>query len=194
MVRTDKGVYTARKLVVTAGAWAGKLVPEVTEHAIPERQVLGWFEPEKPELFRPENFPVFGVLAEEGRYYGFPTYTVPGFKIGRSHHLLQKVDPDQMDREVHTEDEAILRQAVSRYFPLAAGRLLERKTCMYTNTPDEHFMIGVLPDHPQVSLAAGFSGHGFKFASVIGEIMADLAHNGETNHDISLFRLDRFNS
>ena len=194
MVRTDKGVYTARKLVVTAGAWAGKLVPEVTEHAIPERQVLGWFEPEKPELFRPENFPVFGVLAEEGRYYGFPTYSVPGFKIGRSHHLLQKVDPDQMDREVHTEDEAILRQAVSRYFPLAAGRLLERKTCMYTNTPDEHFMIGVLPDHPQVSLAAGFSGHGFKFASVIGEIMADLAHNGETNHDISLFRLDRFNS
>ena len=193
-VRTDKGVYTARKLVVTAGAWAGKLVPEVTEHAIPERQVLGWFEPEKPELFRPENFPVFGVLAEEGRYYGFPTYSVPGFKIGRSHHLLQKVDPDQMDREVHTEDEAILRQAVSRYFPLAAGRLLERKTCMYTNTPDEHFMIGVLPDHPQVSLAAGFSGHGFKFASVIGEIMADLAHNGETNHDISLFRLDRFNS
>ncbi len=191
-VRTGKGTYTARRLVVTAGAWAGKLVPAVTEHAVPERQVLGWFEPEKPELFRPEAFPVFGVLTEEGRYYGFPTYSVPGFKIGRSHHLLQKVDPDQMDREVHAEDEAILRQAVSRYFPQAAGRLLDRKTCMYTNTPDEHFMIGVLPEHPQVSVAAGFSGHGFKFASVIGEIMADLAEKGETDHDISLFRLDRF--
>jgi len=193
MVRTDKGVYMARRLVVTAGAWAGKLVPAVREHAIPERQVLGWFEPENPGLFRPETFPVFGMLTEEGRYYGFPTYSVPGFKIGRSHHLLQKVDPDQMDREVHAEDEAILRKAVSRYFPQAAGRLLERKTCIYTNTPDEHFMIGVLPGLPQVSVAAGFSGHGFKFASVIGEIMADLAQNGETNHDISLFRLDRFN-
>jgi len=191
-LRTDRDTYTADKLVVTAGAWAGKLVPAMAEHAVPERQVLGWFEPERPELFRPETFPVFGVLAEEGRYYGFPTYTVPGFKIGRSHHLLQKVDPDDMDRDVHAEDEAILRQAVSRYFPLAAGRLLDKKTCIYTNTPDEHFMIGVLPDQPQVSVAAGFSGHGFKFASVIGEIMADLAQRGETSHDIGLFRLDRF--
>ncbi len=99
-----------------------------------------------------------------------------------------------MDREVNAEDEAILRQAVSRYFPLAAGELMDRKTCIYTNTPDEHFMIGVLPDRPQVSVAAGFSGHGFKFASVIGEIMADLAQKGETGHDIGLFRLDRFNA
>ena len=193
-VQTDQGVYTAKRLIITAGAWAGKLVPAVMNHALPERQVLGWFETKKPELFQPANFPVFGILAEEGRYYGFPTYSVPGFKIGRSHHLLQNVDPDQMDREVHAEDEAVLRQAVNRYFPQAAGRLLESKTCIYTNTPDEHFMIGVLPDNPQVSIAAGFSGHGFKFASVIGEIMADLAQHGETSHDIELFRLDRFNS
>ena len=191
-VQTDRGKYTAQKLIVTAGAWAGKLVPAVMGHAIPERQVLGWFEPEKPELFQPDSFPVFGILAEEGRYYGFPTYAVPGFKIGRSHHLLQKVDPDRMDREVQAEDEVVLRQAVSRYFPQAAGKLLESKTCIYTNTPDEHFMIGILQDNPQVSIAAGFSGHGFKFASVIGEIMADLAQYGETRHDISLFKLDRF--
>jgi len=105
---------------------------------------------------------------------------------------LQKVDPDAINREVHLEDEDILRQAVNRYFPLAAGKLLDGKTCMYTNTPDEHFMIGTLPGQPQVSVAAGFSGHGFKFASVIGEIMADLAQNGATEHDINLFRLDRF--
>ena len=77
---------------------------------------------------------------------------------------------------------------------ISAGELLDKKTCIYTNTPDEQFMIGVLPDHPQVSVAAGFSGHGFKFASVIGEIMADLAQNGETSHDIDLFRLDRFDA
>ena len=192
-VRTDRDTYDAARLVVTAGAWAAKFAPEVAAYAVPERQVMGWFEPDRPDLFKVDTFPVFGVWTEEGRYYGFPSYSVPGFKIGRAHHLLQNVDPDQMDREVHAEDEAILRQVVSRYFPLASGRLLDRKTCMYTNTPDEHFMIGVLPDHPQVSVAAGFSSHGFKFASVIGEIMADLAQNGKTDHDISLFRLDRFN-
>ena len=192
-IRTNREVYSAARLVVTAGAWAAKLVPNVATYAIPERQVLGWFQPERPELFTPERFPVFGIWTEEGRYYGFPNYSVPGFKIGKSHHLFQKVDPDTMDREVRPEDEEVLRRFTSRYFPLAAGELLDRKTCIYTNTPDEQFMIGVLPDQPQVSVAAGFSGHGFKFASVIGEIMADLAQNGVTNYDIELFRLDRFN-
>ena len=191
-VRTDRDTYTAGRLVVTAGPWAANLVPELAAYAVPERQVMGWFQPERPELYTAETFPVFGVFTEEGRYYGFPSHVVPGFKIGRAHHLLQKVDPDAIDREVHPEDEDILRQAVNRYFPLAAGKLLDRKTCMYTNTPDGHFMIGTLPGQPQVSVAAGFSGHGFKFASVIGEIMADLTQNGATEHDINLFRLDRF--
>ncbi|PKB72129.1 MAG: N-methyltryptophan oxidase [SAR202 cluster bacterium Io17-Chloro-G6] len=191
-VRTGRDTYTAGRLVVTAGAWAAKLVPQVAKYAVPERQVLGWFQPERPEWFHPESFPVFGIWTEEGRYYGFPNYSVPGFKVGRSHHLRQQVDPDQMDRDVHPEDEDILRQFISRYFPQGAGEALTLTTCMYTNTPDEHFIIDVLPPHPQVSLAAGFSGHGFKFASVIGEIMADLAQRGETSHDISLFRLDRF--
>ncbi|MQG62788.1 MAG: N-methyl-L-tryptophan oxidase [SAR202 cluster bacterium] len=191
-VRTDRDTYTAGRLVVTAGPWAANLVPELAAYAVPERQVMGWFQPKRPELYAAEAFPVFGVFTEEGRYYGFPSHAVPGFKIGRAHHLLQKVDPDAIDREVHPEDEDILRQVVNRYFPLAAGKLLDGKTCMYTNTPDEHFMIGTLDGQPQVSVAAGFSGHGFKFASVIGEIMADLAQSGATEHDINLFRLDRF--
>ena len=191
-VRTDRDTYTAGRLVVTAGPWAANLVPELAAYAVPERQVMGWFQPKRPELYAADAFPVFGVFTEEGRYYGFPSHAVPGFKIGRAHHLLQKVDPDAINREVHPEDEDILRQAVNRYFPLAAGKLLDGKTCMYTNTPDEHFMIGTLDGQPQVSVAAGFSGHGFKFASVIGEIMADLAQSGATEHDINLFRLDRF--
>ena len=191
-VRTDRDTYTAGRLVVTAGPWAANLVPELAAYAVPERQVMGWFQPKRPELYAADAFPVFGLFTEEGRYYGFPSHAVPGFKIGRAHHLLQKVDPDAIDREVHPEDEDILRQAVNRYFPLAAGKLLDGKTCMYTNTPDEHFMIGTLDGQPQVSVAAGFSGHGFKFASVIGEIMADLAQSGATEHDINLFRLDRF--
>ncbi|MEC9289146.1 MAG: N-methyl-L-tryptophan oxidase [Chloroflexota bacterium] len=191
-VRTDRDTYTAGRLVVTAGPWAANLVPELAAYAVPERQVMGWFQPKRPELYAADAFPVFGLFTEEGRYYGFPSHAVPGFKIGRAHHLLQKVNPDAINREVHPEDEDILRQAVNRYFPLAAGKLLDGKTCMYTNTPDEHFMIGTLDGQPQVSVAAGFSGHGFKFASVIGEIMADLAQSGATEHDINLFRLDRF--
>ena len=190
-VETDRGSYTARNLVVCAGAWAAKLVPELTQWAVPERQVLAWFLPSRPELFRPEAFPVFGLEVEEGRYYGFPSYEIPGFKVGRYHHLSQEVDPDTMDRDVHPEDEETLRSFTSRYFPLAAGPTLALKTCMFTNSPDGHFIIDRHPQYPQVSIAAGFSGHGFKFCSVVGEIMADLVQKGETTHDLSLFRMDR---
>ena len=190
-VETDRGSYTARNLVVCAGAWAAKLVPELTQWAVPERQVLAWFLPSRPELYRPEAFPVFGLEVEEGRYYGFPSYEIPGFKVGRYHHLSQEVDPDTMDRDVHPEDEETLRSFTSRYFPLAAGPTLALKTCMFTNSPDGHFIIDRHPKYSQVSIAAGFSGHGFKFCSVVGEIMADLVQDGETTHDLSLFRLDR---
>ena len=190
-VETDRGSYTARNLVVCAGAWAAKMVPELTQWAVPERQVLAWFLPSRPELFRPEAFPVFGLEVEEGRYYGFPSYEIPGFKVGRYHHLSQEVDPDTMDRNVHPEDEETLRSFTSRYFPLAAGPTLALKTCMFTNSPDGHFIIDRHPQYSQVSIAAGFSGHGFKFCSVVGEIMADLAQDSETAHDLSLFRLDR---
>ncbi len=190
-VETDRGSYTARNLVVCAGAWAAKMVPELTRWAVPERQVLAWFLPSRPELFRPEAFPVFGLEVEEGRYYGFPSYEIPGFKVGRYHHLSQEVDPDTMDRDVHPEDEETLRSFTSRYFPLAAGPTLALKTCMFTNSPDGHFIIDLHPKYSQVSIAAGFSGHGFKFCSVVGEIMADLVQKGETSHDLTLFRLDR---
>ena len=129
---------------------------------------------------------------EEGRFYGFPSYGIPGFKLGMFNHFREQVDPDTMDREPNARDEAALRQFTERYFPEAAGPTL--KTCMFTNTPDEHFIIDTLAEHPQVSVAAGFSGHGFKFSSVVGEIMADLAEHGSTEHDIGLFRLGRFDS
>ena len=102
--------------------------------------------------------------------------------------------PIPWTREPNARDEAALRQFTERYFPEAAGPTLALKTCMFTNTPDEHFIIDTLPERPQVSVAAGFSGHGFKFSSVVGEIMADLAEHGQTEHDIGLFRLGRFSA
>ena len=191
-VRTDRGAYSARNMVVCSGAWTAKVVPQLASSAVAERQVLAWFQPRRPELFRPDTFPVFGLLVEEGRFYGFPSYGIPGFKVGRTHHLDQQIEPDCLDREIHLEDEAPLRDFTERYFPHAAGPALALKTCMFTNSPDEHFILDTLPGFPQVCVAAGFSGHGFKHSSVVGEIMADLAQYGDTNHDIGLFRLNRF--
>jgi sarcosine oxidase len=90
------------------------------------------------------------------------------------------------------EDERVLREAVERYFPDAAGPTMRLATCIYTNSPDDRFVVDTHPDHPEVVVATGFSGHGFKFASVIGEVLADLAVDGETDHPIEMFRMDRF--
>jgi sarcosine oxidase len=97
-----------------------------------------------------------------------------------------------MDRHCHAEDEAVLREGLRRYFPAADGPAVAMKTCLFTNSPDEHFIVDRLPDAPHIAFAAGCSGHGFKFCSVIGEILADLALEGATQHDIGLFRLGRF--
>jgi sarcosine oxidase len=190
-VRTDRGTYEADKLVITAGAWNEKLLDVLDGLAVPERQVLAWLQPTRPEYFRPDTFPVFNLLVDEGRFYGFPVFGVPGFKFGKYFHLEESGDADELDREIHDHDERVLRGFAERYFPEGCGPTMSLHTCMFTNTPDHHFVIDLHPDYPQVSFASPCSGHGFKFASVIGEIMADLAEKGMTRHDISLFRLDR---
>jgi sarcosine oxidase len=191
-VVTDAGAHEADRLVICAGAWAGRLVPALAELATPERQVLAWLTPHRPELFMPDRFPVFLLDVEEGSYYGFPTHEGHGFKFGWYHHFREPIDPGDPDRSARADDEAALRAFAERYFPDGAGATEMLKACIFTNSPDEHFLIDRLPDAPQVSVAAGFSGHGYKFCSVVGEIMADLAIEGSTRHDIGLFRLDRF--
>ena len=192
IVHTARGAYRADRLVISAGPWAGKLIEALAGLAAPERQVLAWFEPLRPELFALGRLPVFIVDTGTRNYYGFPVIDASGFKIGLHHHLRQAADPDALDRTVHPEDEEALRACVERYFPDGAGRTLTTQVCMYTNTPDGHFILDLHPGCPQVSIAAGFSGHGFKFCSVVGEVMADLAETGATRHDIGMFRLGRF--
>ncbi len=191
-VRTDRGEYEAAQLVLTAGPWNADLAPALQPLVTAERQVLGWFDIADQARFAPGAFPVFVLEAAEGIYYGFPEYGVPGFKIGRYHHREERVHPDTMDRTVHPQDEAALRDAVARYFPDANGALLSSAACLFTNTPDEHFIIDRAPDAPEVLLVSPCSGHGFKFCSVIGEICADLVQHGTTSHDIALFGLARF--
>lgn len=191
-VVTDRATYEADSLVVTAGAWNDTLLGFLRGLIVPERQVLAWLQPLRPELFRADTFPVFNMLVDEGRYYGFPVHGVPGFKIGKYHHLEETGQPEELDRSISVEDEQVLRDCVARYFPQAAGPTMTLKTCMFTNAPDGHFLMDLHPEYPQVAYASACTGHGFKFASVIGEVLADLAQHRQTRHNIELFTHTRF--
>jgi sarcosine oxidase len=188
-VTTDRATYEAERLVLAAGAWEGELTGLPV---LAERQVLAWLEPLRPELFSPARFPVFNLVVEEGRYYGFPVFGIPGFKFGRYHHLEEQGDPDVLDREPSQRDEQVLRAFAERYFPEGAGPTSSLKACLFENTPDEHFLLGLHPEHENVVVAGGGSGHAFKFASVIGEIVAQLARGESPRLDISLLSPRRF--
>lgn len=190
-VTSERGEYEAEHLVISAGPWAGKLVPALGPHLQPERQVTAWLQPIRPDLFEPQAFPVFVMEVPEGMFYGFPVSAEGplGFKFGRFHHLHQAVDPDRIDRRPGAADENMLRSFANRYFPAGAGATVDMKVCMFTNSPDEHFIIDRHPEAPAVVIAAGFSGHGFKFCGVVGEIVADLVTEGRSRHDIELFRI-----
>lgn len=191
-VRTERGTYEAGRLILSCGAWIGEHLPELRGKAVAERQALAWFETKRPEFFTPMRFPVSILETEDGSHpYQFPEWGVPGFKIGFYNHLKERGAADALPREIGAKDEALLRGLVERYFPQAAGRILDMQTCLFTNTRDEHFVVDELPGTPQVVVASPCSGHGFKFASVIGEVLADLATAARSRFDLSLFALSR---
>ena len=191
-VQTDRGTVEAERLVLTAGAYSQDVARLPPGMVVAQRQVLAWLEPLRPELFDRERFPVFNLALEEGHVYGFPVHDVPGFKIGWYDHDGARGDPDALSREVGDADEAPLRRFAERYFPDGAGRTLDLKACLFELSPDEHFVIDFHPESELAVVAAGFSGHGFKFCSVVGEILADLVLDDETLHDIEFLRFSRF--
>jgi len=191
-VTTEHAVYEAGQLVVTAGSWTKTMIPSLSPMLSPERQVLAWFDIADPGLFAPSRFPVFNLDFDDHHWYGFPEHGTPGFKIGCYHHLREQVDPDALDRNIVTaRDLSLLRDLVHRCFPAADGNPLLTKVCLFTNTPDEHFILDRLPEAPAVVVASACSGHGFKFCSVVGEIVADLVERDVTQHDMTLHRLGR---
>ena len=191
-VATDRSVVEADTLVLTAGAWSQDVARLPAGLVRGVRQSLAWLQPTRPELFEPDRMPVFNLALDGEHFYGFPAHGIPGFKLGRYDHFGSGGDPDTIAREPTLEDEAPLRAFAERYFPDGAGPTVALKTCLFEPSPDEHFLIDRHPDAPSAVVAAGFSGHGYKFCSVVGEILADLAIDGSTAHDIGLFRLDRF--
>ena len=196
-VRSNRGVYVADKLVVTAGPWAGQVLADLRLPLEVERQVLYWLEPSGGiEPFRPERFPVFIYESADGFMpYGLPAIDGhPGGVKVSLHHAPNSTlcTPSTIDRHVHDDEVATMRNTITSIIPSLNGKLLDAKTCMYTNTPDEHFILDYHPAHPQVIVASPCSGHGFKFSSVIGELASKLLSDEQVPFHLSLFRLDRF--
>jgi N-methyl-L-tryptophan oxidase len=195
-VRTVSGSYWAERVVVTAGAWAKRLllVTGLNVPLQPVRKAVAWFECNE-QLYSSSVFPTFMCELGQEHYYGFPSFNGSGIKVGR-HDGGQPIDPDTMDRTFgsNPEDEGDLRRFLSQFMPHANGRRIAGKTCIYTLTPDEHFVIDQHPEFRQLVFAAGFSGHGFKFSSAVGEILSQLVMRGKTDQDISMFSVRRFQS
>jgi sarcosine oxidase len=189
---TDRATIETGTAIVTAGAWMTKVLPEARLPLRITRQVLGWFKPHDAATFAQGRCPVFLLESRHGLHYGIPCDAEPGLKFAKHHHADETVDPDTCDRTVSGADEALIRAGVADHLPAANGPLIEAKTCLYTMTPDGDFILDRLPCSPRIIIASPCSGHGFKFAPVIGEILADLAITGTTPHDISRFRLGRF--
>ncbi|MFO1451090.1 MAG: N-methyl-L-tryptophan oxidase [Opitutaceae bacterium] len=195
-VTTAKGTYEADRLVVSPGPWAPAVLADLRLPLVVERQVLYWFDPVGGVApFSPDHFPIFLWEIEGGLVpYGFPATDGPrgGVKVAYYRAPVEEpCTPETIDRTVRAGETEHLRTTLRGRIPALDSPCLQATTCLYTTTPDKAFVLAVHPTCPQVSVACGFSGHGFKFCSVVGEIMADLALAGGTRHDIGLFRPDR---
>ncbi|MGZ3326135.1 MAG: N-methyl-L-tryptophan oxidase [Xanthobacteraceae bacterium] len=190
-VTTDRGIVEAGVAIVAVGAWTKTLLPEFAAGLRVTREVMAWFAPTDADLLSADRFPVFIIESRHGMHYGIPALrgepSPAGIKVAKHHHRDETVDPDAYDRTVSAADQALIRAAIADHLPAANGELLEARTCLYTMTPDGNFLIDHLPGAPNVIVASPCSGHGFKFAPVIGEALADLATTGATPHDIGWF-------
>lgn len=200
-VVTNKGVYEAGKLIFTAGAWSQSLLKDKSPALRVSRQALGWVSPRDHTAFSMDNFPCWLIEdPDKGIFYGFPILPTArfggpvGFKVG--HHFPgPTIDPSAARLPVDAQEEETFRYGLAKYLPEANGPALSLKTCLYTYSADDHFVIDHLPEtKDRVVIACGFSGHGFKFVSVVGEILADMAIRGHTDLPAGFLGLKRLSA
>ncbi|HZZ37807.1 MAG TPA: N-methyl-L-tryptophan oxidase [Acidobacteriaceae bacterium] len=195
-VRTARGSFTAAHLVITAGPWAPQILAEAQLPLRVTRQVLFWFQPTgSVDAFRQDRIPIYMWETGPGdrMLYGFPLTGADneGVKVAL-HGSDETGTPESIDRNIRPDDEQRIRRRLGTTLPALSGSILRAETCLYTMTPDEHFLIGPHPQNPAITLALGFSGHGFKFAPVIGELIGQLVTEGKTTQDIAMFSPARF--
>jgi sarcosine oxidase len=189
-VETTSGAQITERLVLCAGAWNGELLHGLVPLQC-ERQVPLWFSSRGRDVFSPPKMPVFIAEEEKGVfYYGIPDVG-HGVKVARTHGG-EFSEPDSVRREVSDADIEPVREFVRRRLRELDGIPIESTTCLYTNTPDLNFAVGPLPGDPRVVVVSACSGHGFKFASVLGVVVADLVTDKKPAFDLSFLRVDRF--
>jgi sarcosine oxidase len=194
--------YRANKVIVAAGPWVVEHVPALRDCITLTRQAVGWFEPVEPEIVGYETFPIFILDTPLGTLYGFPDFEGRGVKAAEHDHGRTLGHADEAIQDATDDDLRRVAMALATYIPAAAGRLIRKDICVYTNTasgdadgsPAEEFIVDYLPDDRRVIVASPCSGHGFKFASAIGEILAAMAANGADSGypEFSLKRFGRF--
>ncbi len=201
VITTDSGTFHGRKLVITAGAWAGEMIAMIQPRLTVTRQVLAWVKPKVWDDFTLDNFPCWLIDDKDKVFYGFPilpkgeTDGPLGLKLGMHHPFGDTADPNAVRRSIDGSEEQVLIDFLNDMMPNGYEETIELKTCLYTNTPDLHFIVDYLPGYDtDVAIAAGFSGHGFKFASAVGEVLADLAMEGGADLPIDFLSTRRFNA
>ncbi|HEX8914229.1 MAG TPA: N-methyl-L-tryptophan oxidase [Humisphaera sp.] len=193
VVRTSRGAYRTKRLVVCGGPWSGRLLADLGVPLVVTRQVLGWVTPADPTPFALGAFPVWAAENPDGTLqYGFPI--MPGERTLKVawHGAGTPTDPDAVDRATSGADAATFLPQLPHLLPDAAGPVAEMKVCLYTNSPDHRFVIDRHPRDPRVTVACGFSGHGFKFASVVGEVLSELVTDGRSKHPVGFLGTGRF--
>ena len=189
-VRTENGQFQGRKVIVTAGAWAGILLAELDLPLTVTKQQVCYYQPTDSKHFQPDRFPVFTEVTPDGEFiYAIPAFGEHGLKIAR-HGRGQVISPDTPERTPDADYIAHIDAYVQERLP-ELGKATHTEVCLYTETPDEDFIIDAHPHCPDLLIAAGFSGHGFKFCALVGRILSELVQNGKTDFDIHPFCIDR---
>lgn len=191
LVRTTRGSLRARRAVVTAGPWAGEVLAELGLPLQVLRKSLFWFETGESCYQQRCGAPAFFFETSDGMYYGFPALDGDGVKVAEHTGGSPVSDPLEVDREVRPEEEQRLRAFLASHLPGVRGRRTRHEVCLYTKSPDEHFFLGAVPSAPQLLVAAGLSGHGFKFVPSLGEHLAELALERSPHLDCEFLALGR---
>jgi len=190
-VTTDRGEYEAKRLVIAAGAWSVPLLAELGIRLEVRRKPLYWYQTRTDDYRADRGFPGFLFDLAEGCFYGFPQIDEQGLKVAEHSGGRVVSDPSNIDRELDAADEARVSGFVQRYLPSVSSTRTQHAVCMYTMSPDGHFILDRHPQHPEVAMVAGLSGHGFKFAGILGEELARLALDGTVDPRARFLALKR---